>query len=223
MRRSSAERASRRCAAAASYGLAFGAALLGARDAAAEVVRYVDRDGKVHEVTVRAEAPAVEPAAAAEAVPASPSPPGSPGDGVTDEFPYAAYVREAAALYSLPVELLLAVMKVESGFNSKAVSRAGAMGLMQLMPETAAELGVRDAFDPRLNVLGGARYLRIMINAHGGSLALALAAYHAGAGAVERYAGVPPYLETRRYVVRVRELYRWYKERGVEQWRITRS
>ncbi|WP_207213856.1 lytic transglycosylase domain-containing protein [Sorangium cellulosum] len=227
MRRAGAERGARWGAAvarAAGKGIALGAALLAAEDAAAaEVVRYVDREGKVHEVIVRAEAPAGEAVAsraeAAEAAAAAPpaAPPGWAwgAGGAAAEFPYAAYVREAAALYSLPVELILAVMKVESGFNPKAVSRSGAMGLMQLMPGTAAEVGVRDPFDARQNVLGGARYLRIMINAHDGSVPLALAAYHAGAGTVERYAGVPPYPETRRYVERVRDLYRWYKERGI--------
>ncbi|MGK3962612.1 lytic transglycosylase domain-containing protein [Sorangium sp. So ce1667] len=204
--------------AAAGKGLVVGAVLLCAGDAAAEVVRYVDRDGNVHEVTVRAEAPvtvrAEAPAPRAAAVEAAPALSASAADGAAGDVPYAAYVREAAALYSLPAELILAVMKVESGFNPKAVSRAGAMGLMQLMPGTAEEVGVRDPFEPRQNVLGGARYLRILINAYDGSLTLALAAYHAGAGTVGRYAGVPPFPETLRYVARVSELYRWYKAKG---------
>lgn len=221
LRRSGAERSRRWGAAAAGRGIALGAALLSAEDAAAEVVRYIDREGKVHEVTVRAEAVAEEsalsraPAAAAVAAAHRTASLGAATGDAADEFPYAAYVREAAVLYSLPVELILAVIKVESGFDPKAVSRSGAMGLMQLMPATAAEVGVRDPFDPRQNVLGGARYLRIMINAFDGSVPLALAAYHAGAGAVARYAGVPPYPETRRYVERVRDLYRWYKQRGI--------
>ncbi|WP_437932554.1 lytic transglycosylase domain-containing protein [Sorangium sp. So ce291] len=224
-RRSGAERIRRWSAIGAAKGLVVWAVLLSAGDTAAEVVRYVDRDGNMHEVTVRVEAPAVEApvsrAAAVEAAPA-PAPLAPPGGAATDELPYAAYVREAAALYSLPAELILAVMKVESGFNPRAVSRAGAMGLMQLMPGTAEEVGVRDPFEPRQNVLGGARYLRILINAYDGSLTLALAAYHAGSGTVGRYAGVPPYLETRRYVARVSELYRWYKDRGVDWSRAVR-
>ncbi|EYF05035.1 lytic transglycosylase domain-containing protein [Chondromyces apiculatus] len=227
---------------AAGSGLVGSAVLLGEGHAAAEVVRYVDREGKVHEVTVTAEAsaseasaseapagqaaPATQAAAAAQAAwsagrgGAAPATTlattgaSSPGAGTMDGFPYAAPVREAAKLYSLPVELILAVMQVESGFDARAVSRAGAQGLMQLMPATAVEVGVRDPFDPRQNVLGGARYLRILLNAHDGSVTLALAAYHAGAGAVERHGGVPPYPETQRYVVSVRRLYHWYKASG---------
>ncbi|WP_437308024.1 lytic transglycosylase domain-containing protein [Sorangium sp. So ce388] len=212
-----AERTKAWGAAAARSGLVGGAVLLGSGDAAADVLRYVDREGKVHEVTVTPEAPASEtPAASAAPADAAPAPVASPSpaDPATDEPPYATYVREAAKLYSLPVELILAVMKVESGFNPQAVSRVGAMGLMQLMPKTAEEVGARDPFEPRQNVLGGARYLRILINAYDGSLTLALAAYHAGASAVDRYAGVPPYPETRRYVASVRALYHAYKDRG---------
>ncbi len=114
-----------------------------------------------------------------------------------------AYIREAAALYQLPEAFLRAVMKVESDFVPDVVSHAGAMGLMQLMPRTAASMGVRDPFDPRQNVLGGARYLRILANLFQGDLVLTVAAYNAGEGAVMRHRGVPPYAETQRYVRRV--------------------
>ncbi len=113
------------------------------------------------------------------------------------------YIREAAALYQLPEAFLRAVMKVESDFVADVVSHAGAMGLMQLMPRTAASMGVRDPFDPRQNVLGGARYLRILANLFSGDLVLTVAAYNAGEGAVMRHRGVPPYAETQRYVRRV--------------------
>jgi soluble lytic murein transglycosylase-like protein len=116
---------------------------------------------------------------------------------------YDAYLREAAALYQLPEAFLRAVMKVESDFVFDVVSHAGAMGLMQLMPRTAASMGVRDPFDPRQNVLGGARYLRILANLFDGDLVLTVAAYNAGEGAVMRHGGVPPYAETQRYVRRV--------------------
>ncbi|WP_437594410.1 lytic transglycosylase domain-containing protein [Sorangium sp. So ce1000] len=192
-------------------GLVGGAVLLAGGDASAEVVRYVDREGRVHEVAVTADETPVSRVATPEAAPALSV---QPGSGTTEDFPYASYVREAAKVYSLPAELILAVMKTESGFNPKAVSRAGAMGLMQLMPGTAEEVGVRDPFEARQNVLGGARYLRILINAYDGNLTLALAAYHAGAGVVGRYAGVPPYPETWRYVRGVLILYRRYKEAG---------
>lgn len=116
---------------------------------------------------------------------------------------YDGYIREAAALYQLPEAFLRAVMKVESDFVFDVVSHAGAQGLMQLMPRTAAAMGVRDPFDPRQNVLGGARYLRILANLFGGDLVLTVAAYNAGEGAVMRHRGVPPYAETQRYVRRV--------------------
>jgi soluble lytic murein transglycosylase-like protein len=178
------------------------------------VVHYVDRDGNVHEVMVRTEAPAVSALdALAEAEPAPPKEPlPARASSASDELPYAAQVREAAKLYSLPVELILAVIKIESGFNPRAVSRVGAMGLMQLMPRTALEVGVTDPFDPRQNVLGGARYLRILINGYQGDVMLALAGYHAGAGAVGRYGGVPPYPATRKYVAWVLDAYHRYTD-----------
>lgn len=104
--------------------------------------------------------------------------------------------------------LVQAVVQVESGYNAKAVSSKGAMGLMQLMPDTARMLGVRDAFDPQDNIRGGTTYLRRMNERFGGDLTLALAAYNAGPKAVEQYGGVPPYRETRNYVRKVFSLYR---------------
>ncbi|MEM7448631.1 MAG: lytic transglycosylase domain-containing protein [Myxococcota bacterium] len=125
---------------------------------------------------------------------------------------YDEYIREAARLYQLPVSFIRAVIRVESDFNPHVVSRAGAMGLMQLMPQTARRMGVVDPFDPRQNILGGTRYLRILANLFHGDLVLTVAAYNAGEGAVSRYQGVPPYAETRRYVGRV--LKRYYSPSG---------
>lgn len=110
---------------------------------------------------------------------------------------------EAARRHGLAPELVRAVVKVESAFRPDAVSPKGARGLMQLMPGTAAELGVVDVFDPRQNLDGGARHLRTLVDRYNGDLRLALAAYNAGAGAVARHGGVPPYRETRDYVERV--------------------
>ena len=118
-------------------------------------------------------------------------------------------IRDAAAEAGVPAEIVKAVIHAESAFNADAVSRAGAMGLMQLMPETARELGVRDPFRADENVQGGARYLRHLYDRYGG-WTHALAAYNAGPTAVDRYQGVPPYGETQRYVRRVMSYYRRY-------------
>lgn len=115
----------------------------------------------------------------------------------------AALFREVEARLGLPRGLVEAVARVESGLNPRAVSPAGALGLMQLMPATARALGANDPFDPAQNVEAGARYLRHLLDRFGGNLRLALAAYNAGPGAVERYGGVPPYSETRTYVEKV--------------------
>lgn len=121
---------------------------------------------------------------------------------------YEAHLLEAARLYALPVELLRAVMRVESDCDPNAESVDGAIGLMQLMPFTALKMGVRDPRDPRQNIMGGARYLRILANQWKGDLVLTVASYNAGPAAVERYRGVPPFGETRRYVNRVIAHYR---------------
>jgi len=114
--------------------------------------------------------------------------------------PYDGLIRRAAARNDLDPALLTAVIRQESGFDPSARSSAGAMGLMQLMPDTAKSLGVKDAYDPTQNLEGGARMLRGLIDRYGGRLDLALAAYNAGSGAVDKYHGVPPFAETRSYV-----------------------
>jgi soluble lytic murein transglycosylase-like protein len=112
-------------------------------------------------------------------------------------------IRDAAQRHGVSDDLVAAVIRVESGFNARAVSRKGARGLMQLMPGTAAILGVRDSFDPRDNIDGGVRHLRGLIDRYGSNVPLALAAYNAGAGAVDAYGGIPPYAETQAYVERI--------------------
>ncbi len=119
-----------------------------------------------------------------------------------------ALVADAARRHGLDPALVLAVVAVESGFRADAVSPKGAQGLMQLMPATAASLGVADAFDAAANVDGGARHLGALVARYGGDLKRALAAYNAGEGAVDQYRGVPPYAETRSYVSKVLSRYR---------------
>jgi len=112
-------------------------------------------------------------------------------------------IRRASDLTGVDTDFVHSVIQYESNFNPRAVSPKGAQGLMQLMPGTARELGVSDAFDPAANIQGGSHYLRELLLRYNGDAAKALAAYNAGPAAVDRYQGVPPYPETRRYVARV--------------------
>jgi len=119
---------------------------------------------------------------------------------------YTHYIRTAAKKYRLNERLIHAMIIMESGYNPRAVSPKGAKGLMQLMPGTARLMGVTDVFNPKQNIEGGSRYLRLMLNTFNGNLDYALAAYNAGPEAVKRYKGIPPYRETRNYVRGVKRL-----------------
>jgi soluble lytic murein transglycosylase-like protein len=121
--------------------------------------------------------------------------------GDRSRVPYGDEIAEAAGVWGVDPDLVRTVIEVESAFEPRAVSAKGAMGLMQLMPATARQYGVADPFDPRANIEAGTRHLRSLLDRF--DLSLALAAYNAGAGAVERFGGVPPYRETKAYVQRV--------------------
>lgn len=153
-----------------------------ARSAAAEVNQYLDQGSSTDPASL------------------------SRGKPFTQEQIDAA-IDQAAARHNVDPSLVRAVIKVESNFNPNAVSRKGAMGLMQLMPQTARQLNVSNPFDPEQNVDAGVRHLKKLMESYGGDLKLSLAAYNAGAGAVARSAGVPRFAETRNYVKRITQLY----------------
>jgi soluble lytic murein transglycosylase-like protein len=182
--------------------------------AVADIYHYVDAEGVVHFTNIRpadgkykvymksSDAPRARPGVV----------PFMPQDKDVSRFTrYDEHIRQAAALYQIPEQLVRAVIKVESDYDPRAVSVAGARGLMQLMPETAERLQVRDIDDPRENIFGGVRFLRILANDFNGDLELTVAAYNAGGEAVMRYGGIPPYQQTRDYVVKVTHYYRRYR------------
>jgi soluble lytic murein transglycosylase-like protein len=156
-----------------------GAVMRAARSAASEVNTYLDGRAQTHQTLNRA--------FTAQDIDAA--------------------IDEAAARHSVDPSLVRSVVKVESNFNPNAISRKGAMGLMQLMPSTARSLNVSNPFDPQQNVDAGVRHLRKLLDSYGGDVRLSLAAYNAGSGAVTRSAGVPHFRETQNYVRRITNLY----------------
>jgi soluble lytic murein transglycosylase-like protein len=199
-------------AALAAFALALALAMGGT--AAADIYQHVDADGVVHFTTAApkdakykvylksAEAPRLRPGVV----------PFMPQDKDASRFTrYDEWIRQAAGLYQIPEQLVRAVIKVESDYDPRAVSVSGARGLMQLMPDTADRLQVKDIDDPRENIFGGVRFLRILANDFNGDLSLTVAAYNAGGEAVMRYGGIPPYQQTRDYVVKVTSYYRRYR------------
>jgi len=174
-----------------------GGILLWCVAAPAQIVRYQGSDGRLYFTNL-------------------PLPPASGSTGVTRPAPATrltvqasvfSLIQRLAQQYSVDPHLVRAIIMVESNFDPHAVSRAGAQGLMQLMPDTAARYRVENPFDPHANIEGGIRYLRDLLRLFPSNLRHVLAAYNAGEGAVQQYGGIPPYPETQRYVERVLALY----------------
>ncbi|MGB9640205.1 MAG: lytic transglycosylase domain-containing protein [Anaerolineales bacterium] len=128
--------------------------------------------------------------------------------GTTEPGKFADIIQKAAEKFQVDPKLIVAVIKAESNFNPQAKSPAGAIGLMQLMPGTAAGLGVQNPFDPFENINGGVKLLHRLLEKYNQNIPLALAAYNAGSGAVDQYGGVPPYPETKLYIQRVLQYYK---------------
>ena len=194
--------------------------LLVAGDAAADIYQYVDASGVIHFSNMRTDSRYRVYIRGDHANHNSVSgygggPPGvavPPSDKDAARFTrYDEWIHQAAALYQIPEQLVRAVIKVESDYDPRAVSVSGARGLMQLMPDTANRLEVRDIDDPRENIFGGVRFLRILANDFNGDLELTIAAYNAGGEAVIRFGGIPPYQQTQHYVVKVTHYYHRYR------------
>jgi soluble lytic murein transglycosylase len=190
----------------------------------AEIFKYVDKEGVIHYTNTPTYAqskavnlPPLTMANFQKYFPNYKSYPGfqpgffAPLSNLPNQAAYDPHIKLTCKLYGLDCNLVKAVIRAESGFNPLAVSPKGAMGLMQLMPGTSRDLGVVDPFDPRQNIDGGARYLRMMLDRFNNDTALALAAYNAGPEAVVQHGGIPPFDETQIYVKRVMDFYDRYR------------
>jgi soluble lytic murein transglycosylase len=168
----------------------------------ADIYVYVDSEGVLHFTNV--------PTSSSYKIYIREKPDRSLNSDVTRR--YDQIITDAAERHGVSFSLLKAMIKIESDFNPRAISKAGAMGLMQIMPENIKELNIKDPFDPRENIMGGTRYLKQMIDRFNGKLPLALAAYNAGPNIVERYQRIPPFTETENYVEAVMKYYSVFKK-----------
>ncbi len=187
------------------------------QEALADIYQYVDERGVVHftnapsgpvkgTATIRREARRLSQASLLDARASTPP---QQRSSTVDRVPeaYLQSINRACEKYGVDPSLVRAVVKVESDYDPYAVSHKGAVGLMQLMPQTAQDLNVKNSFDPHENIEGGVRYLRYLLDRYEGNLKLALAAYNAGETAVRRWGSVPPFRETQNYVKKVLGLY----------------
>ena len=168
----------------------------------ADIYVYVDSEGVLHFTNV--------PTSSSYKIYIREKPDRSLNSDVTRR--YDQIITDAAERHGVSFSLLKAMIKIESDFNPRAISKAGAMGLMQIMPENIKNLKIKDPFDPRENIMGGTRFLKQMIDRFNGKLPLALAAYNAGPNIVERYQRIPPYTETENYVEAVMKYYSIFKK-----------
>jgi soluble lytic murein transglycosylase-like protein len=195
---------------------ALAALVLAIRPAVADIYTFKDERGVVHFTNIKGLDPRYKllRKEGASAVPGSGSEARAYMPSQLEIDRYQAIVESAARAYGVDKALVNAVISAESGYNPQAISRTGARGLMQLMPETARRYGVRDSMDPRDNIYGGVKYLKDLMTLFQGDLKLVAAAYNAGENAVIRYGRrVPPYHETLGYVPRVLEFYRKFQTR----------
>lgn len=196
--------------------LGMAAALAAVQPAHGDIYREVAADGSITLTNVyRKERKSVRLRRESPAPPVMPVAAAKRQRGEAGTLPYAALVAAAAVEHGLPEALLHAVIRAESNYDPRAVSPKGAAGLMQLMPDTARELGVADVWDPAANIRGGARYLKRLLEMFDQDLSLAVAAYNAGPGAViGSGSAIPPFAETQRYVPRVLEHFRRLQSGG---------
>ncbi|OGW60604.1 MAG: hypothetical protein A2V83_11475 [Nitrospirae bacterium RBG_16_64_22] len=173
--------------------------------ASADIYKYVDQDGVVHFSSAR-KGPQYQLVVREEKGTSGKPRLGGVPPAVRED--HGRTIGAKSSAYNVDPELVKAIIRVESGYNAKAVSRKGAQGLMQLMPGTARRMRVENPFDPAQNIEGGVRYFKYLMGLFAGNVPLSLAAYNAGEEAVRRYGGIPPYAETRDYVTKVLHYYR---------------